>query len=126
MKTDFFNTYRSIVKQAGLWDATKATGRFIGGTTKNTLDNLNPANSDVDNTAGYNIAKTLTEFFLPKAYNPENTGPYDEYTEFLKDTEEGDQYLREAAKLRRRARILLKQIEEEEKNKRHAAKSRYF
>lgn len=125
MKTDFFNTYCSIVKKAGLWDATKATGRFVGGTAKNTFDNLT-GNSDVDDTAGYNIAKSLTEALLPKAYNPNNTGPYDEYTEFLKDTEEGDQLLREAAKLRRRARILLKQIEEEEKNKRHAANSRYF
>lgn len=126
MKTDFFNTYCFIVKQAGLWGATKATGKFVGGTAKNTLDNLNPANNDVEDTAGYNIAKTLTEFFLPKAYNPDNTGPYNEYTEFLKDTEEGDQLLREAAKLRRRARILLKQKEEEEKNKQHAARSRYF
>ena len=120
--SDLYSTYCHI-KQAGILGGTaKATGSVLGWTG----NNMNPVASDLENTYGYRISKALTEMLLPKAYNPDNNGPYSEYTEFLKDTEEGDQYLREAAKLRRRARILLKQIAEAEKEKNRAAKSRYF
>lgn len=116
--SDIYSTYCHI-KQASVgsitWDALKSTGH-----------NANPVANDIDNTYGYRISRALTELFLPKAYNPDNNGPYSEYTEFLKDTEEGDQLLREAAKLRRRARIILKQRAEEEREKNRAAKSRYF
>lgn len=116
--SDLYSTYRYI-KQASVgsvaWKALKTTGH-----------NANPVANDIDNTYGYRISRAISELLLPKAYNPDNNGPYSEYTEFLKDTEEGDQYLREAAKLRRRARILLNQIAEAEKEKNRAAKSRYF
>lgn len=135
-----YDTFRRI-KTAGVIGATgKATGNgvsftynagkgLLGGTydvTKDTLNNLNPVSEADRGTLGYSLGKALTEFFLPKFYDTDNAGRYAEYVDYLKQTEEGDQLLREAAKLRRRARILLRQLQEEEKNKRHAASSRYF
>lgn len=123
--SDIYSTYCRI-KQAGILGALGSGAKATGNALYWTGNHMNPAASDLDNTYGYRISRALTEMLLPPAYNPENDGPYSEYTEFLKDTEEGDQYLREAAKLRRRARILLKQIAEAEKEKTRAAKSRYF
>lgn len=122
--SDIYSTYCSIIKQAGpIWDATvRGTGNAVGYAANAT----NPGACDLEDTLGYRISRALTEWLSPKAYNPDNTGQFNEYTEFLKDTEEGDQYLREAAKLRRRARILLKQMAEAEEEKNRAARSRYF
>ena len=74
----------------------------------------------------YKLGQGFSDFFVPKVYDPDDLGPYEEYTRFLKDTEEGDMYLREAEKLRRRARVLKKLKLLEEETKRHASASRYF
>lgn len=74
----------------------------------------------------YNIGHELGDFFLPKIYDPEDLGPYEEYSNYLKATEKGDLLRREAAKLRRRARLLKKLRKQEEKEKEYASRSRYF
>ena len=74
----------------------------------------------------YNLGHEVGDFFLPKVYEPEDLGPYEEYSRYLKETETGDLLLREAAKLRRRARLLKKLRKQEEKEKEYASRSRYF
>ena len=74
----------------------------------------------------YRLGKSIADFFLPKVYDPDDLGPYEEYSAYLKDTERAEMLLREAAKLRRRARLEELKREEEEKGKARASKSRYF
>lgn len=74
----------------------------------------------------YSMGHELGDFFLPKIYDPEDLGPYEEYSKYLKETEAGDLLLREASKLRRRARLLKRLKKQEEKEKEYASRSRYF
>ena len=117
-----FNTYMYIVKTAGVlkdvWD-------WSSNRTSEALNDMNPNTPPPDDTLAYSLTKGVTRFFSPRVYD-EDGSPYDEFSQYMKDTETGDLLLREAAKLRQKARILLKQREEEEKSKRHAASSRYF
>ena len=77
-------------------------------------------------TASYHLGKNIADFFLPKVYDPDDLGPYEEYSNYLKETEKAEMLLREAEKMRRRARLEELKQEQEEKNKAHASKSRYF
>lgn len=77
-------------------------------------------------TVSYNLGKNIADFFLPKVYDPDDLGPYEEYSNYLKETEKAEMLLREAEKLRRKARLEELNQEQEEKNKAHASKSRYF
>lgn len=79
-----------------------------------------------ERSVAHSIGKEIGNFFLPKVYDPDDLGPYEEYSAYLKDTEEGDMLLREAAKLRRRARLIKRDREQQEKEKERASSSRYF
>lgn len=78
------------------------------------------------NSVAHSIGKELGSFFLPKVYDPDDLGPYEEYSNYIKDTEEGEMLLREAAELRRQARIFKRKKKREEQERDHAAASRYF
>lgn len=122
-----YTVYCLTTKQAGvLGDALGGAGRGIYNVTGTTLDRLDPRTPPPDNTLAYSLVHGITRYFAPRMFDQEPGGPYNEFSEYLKDTEVGDLLLREAAKLRQRARIILKQKEQAEKEKHRAASSRYF
>ena len=82
---------------------------------------MNPFKTE--GTASYHLGKNIADFFLPKVYDPDDLGPYEEYSAYLKETEKAEMLLREAEKMRRRARLEELKQEQEEKNKAHASKS---
>lgn len=128
--SNFYNTYQYIVKSAGI--GSKALGAAKGawdwstGQASDAFAAMDPRTPPPDDTLAYSLVKGITRFFAPRVYQEEGEGPYEEFSKYMKDTEAGDLLLRGAAELRTQARILLKKQEEEEKNKRHAARSRYF
>lgn len=79
-----------------------------------------------ERSVAHNIGKEIGNFFLPKVYDPDDLGPYEEYSNYIKDTEEGEMYLREAAELRRQARKIKRAREKAKKETEHASASRYF
>lgn len=144
-----YSVYQHIVKQAGVLSRMYAVTNYplnlsgIGGgvaraydRTSGTLANVrdtvygafDPFESprDRENSIAHSLGKELGNFFLPKVYDPDDLGPYEEYSNYLKDTEQGDMYLREASKLRRQARLIEKKRKREEKEREHASASRYF
>ena len=125
-----FSTYQYIVKTARIWDKTKGAVSGAWDWSKDqaaqAIHDIDPRTPPPDDTLAYSLVRGITRFFSPRVYQEDGDGPYEEFSRYMKDTEAGDLLLREAAKLRQKARILLKQKEEEEKGKRHAASSRYF
>lgn len=89
---------------------------------------FNPFEDEVKKrqSVSYRLGHEIGDFLLPKVYDPENLGPYEEYSNYLKETERGDMLLHEAAKLRRRARLLKRLRKKEEEEKDYASRSRYF
>ena len=128
--SDCYSTYQYIVKSASIasktWDAARGVGSWGWNTAGSAISDMDPRTPPPDDTLAYSLVKGITRFFAPRVYQEEGNGPYEEYSKYMKDTETGDLLLREAAKLRQKARIILKQKEEEEEGKRHAARSRYF
>lgn len=110
---EWFNL-RHLYTPYNAWDSAR---RYVYGT-------MNPFHTK--DTASYNLGKSIADFFLPKVYDPDDLGPYEEYSNYIKETEKAEILLREAEKLRRKARLEELKQEQEEKNKAHASKSRYF
>ena len=79
-----------------------------------------------ERSVAHTIGKEIGNFFLPKVYDPDDLGPYEEYSDYLKDTEQGEMYLSQAAVLRRAARKVLRERKQKEMEKEHASSSRYF
>lgn len=97
----------------------------VVGTAADTF-NVFETPAERERSVAHAIGKELGNFFLPKVYDPDDLGPYEEYSNYLKDTEEGEMWLQEAAVLRRQARKLKRKREKEKQEKEHAAASRYF
>ena len=79
-----------------------------------------------EKSVAHTIGKEIGNFFLPKVFDPDDLGPYEEYSDYLKDTEQGEMYLNQAAVLRRAARKVLRKRKQQEMEKEHASSSRYF
>lgn len=86
---------------------------------------LVPGNSTYAPTA-YSLGRSLGGLLKEPFYNPNDLGPYERAVEYLKKSEESELLLREARKLRRRARLVQLQRDQEEDTKKHVENSRYF
>ena len=71
---------------------------------------------------GYNLGELIYD---PNSDN-DDLGPYKDVVKHIKDTELAEAYLREAANMRRKARILRRKKKEDENLRSEVARARFF
>lgn len=109
----------SLIKQASIMDTISA----IPGSVK---DNIVIPTGDKSQSFSERLGYTVGGLLGSKADDTDNLGPYRDVVKAMKDTEVAETYLREAAKLRRKARILKRKREEEEGLRNSVARTRFF
>ena len=112
----------NLIKQAGiLKDLVGGTGSVIGTTRDGLVIAGNNTESSMEN-AGYTLGQLISS---PDKDN-DDLGPFKDVVQHIKDTEVAEAYLRAAAAMRRKTRILKRKREEEKSLRSSIASSRFF
>ena len=112
----------SLLKQAGIIkDLIGGTGSVLG-TTRDGIIYAGDNTESGAESAGYTLGQLISS---PDKDN-DDLGPFKDVVKHIKDTELAEAYLREAAIMRRKARILRRKREEEKKLRNSIASSRFF
>lgn len=114
-----------LVKEAGiLADLSKG----VSNGTKGTIANIVIPTADTSESLAEQLGYNISEAIMPKKTDgdDEDLGPYKSVVRHLKDTELAEAYLRAAAILRRKTRILKKRRALEEGLRSSVARSRFF
>ena len=109
----------NLIKLAGILDT---LGSIPGGVRDNVVIPTGERSQSFAENAGY----TLGELIGKPNDDNEDLGPYKDVVRHIKDTEVAEAYLRAAAKMRRKARILNRKREEDEGLRNSVVRSRLF
>lgn len=111
-----------LIKQAGILSLIgKGAAKGAKGTVNNILIPAADKTESLAETLGYNFGELTS---VPDS--DKELGPYKDVVQHLKDTELAEAYLRAAASLRRKARIIKRRRAEEEGLRSSVARSRFF
>lgn len=109
----------NLIKLAGIMDA-------IGALPGNVRDNIVVPTGEGSQSLAESAGYTLGELIGKPNDDNEDLGPYKDVVRHIKDTEVAEAYLRAAAKMRRKARILNRKREEDEGLRNSVVRSRLF
>lgn len=112
----------NLIKQAGIIkDLIGGTGSLAGRTRDGIIIAGDNTESGMEN-AGYTLGQLIS---TPDKDN-DDLGPFKDVVQHIKDTELAEAYLREAAAMRRKSRILKRKRDEEKSLRNSIASSRFF
>jgi len=114
-----YTTVGDLIKMAGIIDSITS----IPGKIKDKV--FIPAGNSSESLSE-RIGYTLGEFMYKPEEDNDDLGPYKDVVQHIKDTEIAEAYLREAATMRRKARILRRKKEEAENLRGEIAGARFF
>lgn len=112
-----------LIKQAGIIsDIVSTPANIASGAKEYAFVPVGDKSESLSERLGYNLG----ELIYDANTDNDDLGPYKNVVKHIKDTEVAEAYLRAAASMRRKARILKRKKEEEESLRNEVSRARFF